>query len=165
MVADEGGYALHVNDLPLGSFTYSDQRSYSIDEAINRINLFLIPRRYTLVRSGELLSVISLDDETSVRQLEAMARVIKPEHLEGLGDQDVVKCFFPLGDLPQETAIEELKGLMLIREPTLLKNTNQLLVVDSAKKLRAVKEVLANLSLSERSGRSRKTVLGRRSEC
>lgn len=145
-LADEGGYALHVNDLPLGSFTYSDQRSYSIDEAINRINLFLIPRRYTLVRSGELLSVVSLDDETSVRQLEVMARVAKPEQLAGLGDQDVVKCFFPLGDLLQETAIEELSGLMLIREPTVLKHTNQLLVLDTAKNLRTVQAVLTSLS-------------------
>ncbi len=75
-LAESGGYALHVNDLPLGSFTYSDERFYTHDEAINRINMFLIPQRYTLVRSEKLLSVISLVDETSVRQLDAMAKTV-----------------------------------------------------------------------------------------
>ena len=76
-LAESGGYALHVNDLPLGSFTYSDERFYTHDEAINRINMFLIPQRYTLVRSEQLLSVISLVDEISIRQLDSMARTVE----------------------------------------------------------------------------------------
>ena len=145
-LAETGEYALHINDLPLGSFTYSDEKSYTLDEAINRINLFLIPKRYTLVRSERLLSVISLDDETSVRQLESMARIVSPAELDGLGSHELVKCFFPLGSISQDHALEELSSLMLLREPNVLSKTNQLLVLDTAAKLRMVLSVLNSLA-------------------
>lgn len=145
-LADSGGYALHVNDLPPGSFTYSDQKFYSHDEAINRINMFLIPQRYTLVRSERLLSVISLVDETSLRQLDSMARTVEVDQLRDLDSHELVRCLFPLGEIASEQAIEELRGLMLIREPSVLEHSNQLLVMDTASKLRSVQRILASMS-------------------
>ncbi len=59
-LATECDLALHVGNLPTGSFSYSDPNSFTHQEAIDRVNLFLLPQGFTLVRSGKLLSVIDL---------------------------------------------------------------------------------------------------------
>ena len=145
-LAESGNYALHVNDVPLGSFTYSDKRFYTHDEAINRINMFLIPQRYTIVRSENLLSVISLVDETSVRQLDSMAKMVTVAELKNHDSHELVKCLFPLGNTASDHAIEELSGLMLMLEPIVLNHSNQLMVTDTAGKLRLVAKVLTTLA-------------------
>ncbi len=75
-VANQSGLALHVGDLPPGSFTYSDSSTYDVAAAIDRINLFLLAEGYTLVRSGELLSVINLSDKRSLQQLDLLAKQV-----------------------------------------------------------------------------------------
>ncbi len=145
-LADEADLALHVGDLPTGSFTYADSRSYTPNEAIHRINLFLIPQRYALVRSGKLLSVVNLDDSNSVRQLDAMAETVDATSLNKLESHHLVKCLFALGNIAPEQALEELNGLMLIREPVVLQNTNQLLVTDTAGKLLMVQRLLTGIA-------------------
>ena len=145
-LAEQADLALHVGDLPTGSFTYTDARSYTPNEAIHRINLFLIPQRYALVRSGKLLSVVNLDDSNSVRQLDAMAETVDTTALKQLESHHLVKCLFALGNIAPEQALEELNGLMLIREPVVLQNTNQLLVTDTAGKLLMVQKILTGIS-------------------
>src|SRR6185369_11946558 len=56
-LAHNADLALYVGTLPTGSFTYSDDRLYTADEAIDRMNVFLIPQKFSLVRSGKLLAV------------------------------------------------------------------------------------------------------------
>lgn len=151
-LADSAELSLHVSDLPPGSFTYSDKRVYSPPEAIDRVNLFLIPQRYSLVRSGTLLSVISLDDERSVRQLDAMAQAVDPQELANLPANELVKCLFPLGSIQPEDALRDLDGLLLLREPVLLRQTNQLLITETAGKLRMIQRILASLATVAGSG-------------
>ncbi len=150
-LSDEAGLALYVGDPPPGSFTYSDTRAYTVDQAISRINLFLIPQRYSLVRSGNILSVISLDDERSVRQLDVMAETVTVEQLAKRRKNDLVKCLFPLGQIAADHALEELSGLMLVREPTVLANTNQILLTDTVAKLLMVKQILNTLEAPDES--------------
>ena len=145
-LAEWADLELHVDTLPTGSFTYSGKEVYSADEAMNRINLFLIPQRFSLVRSGNLLSVISLDDQRSIRQLDAMAVTVRAEELADRGNHELVKCLMPLGEAESNRVLQELGGLMLIRQPVVLPNTNQLLVTDTAGKLRMVQEIIASMT-------------------
>ena len=66
-LADDAKLALHMSETPTGSFTYSDPRTYTHDEAIARINLFLLGQGYTIVRSGKLMSVINLENPRSMQ--------------------------------------------------------------------------------------------------
>jgi type II secretory pathway component GspD/PulD (secretin) len=141
-LADESDLALHVGDLPTGSFTYSDPNSFSHQEAMDRVNLFLLPQGFTLVQSGRLLSVINLGDPRSVRQLDALAKMVSVEQLDQLKDHDVVKCIFPLGKLKAEDAVEELSALNLMMTPAVFNKTNQLMITDTAGKLKNVKAIL-----------------------
>jgi type II secretory pathway component GspD/PulD (secretin) len=141
-VAEKSDLALQVGTLPTGSFTYSDPRAFTHQEAIDRINLFLLPQGFTLVRSGKLLSVINLGDPRSMQQLAALAKLVTVEQLDQLHSHDVVKCIFPLGDLEAEDAVEELTALKLMTTPAAFLRTNRLMITDTAENLKNVKAIL-----------------------
>ncbi len=140
--ADSADLALHVGDVPTGSFTYSDPNSFTPDEAMNRLNLFLLPQGFTLVRSGQLLSVINLADPRSLQQLDSLAKYVTIEQLQNANDNDVVKCIFPLGELDAEDAVDELSALKLMLAPAVFNKTNQLMITDTARKLKNVKTII-----------------------
>ena len=141
-LAESADLALHIEELPTGSFTYSDPNSFTSQEAIDRINLFLLPRGFTLVQSGKLLSVINLSDPRGQQQLDTLARLITLDQLEEANDHTVVKCIFPLADLDAEDAVEELSVLNLMTTPAVFARTNQLMITDTAGKLKNVKQIL-----------------------
>lgn len=141
-LAESADLALHVGELPRGSFTYSDPQTYTPQEAIDRVNLFLLPEGYTLIRSGRLLSVIDLSDPRSSQQLNALARMVTIDQLDELEDHTVAKCFFALGELKPEEAVEELSALELLRPPAVFNRTNQLLIVDTVARLKNVRSIL-----------------------
>lgn len=141
-VAEEGDLALHLNEVPTGSFTYSDPSAFTHAEALDRINLFLLPEGFTLVRSGQLLSVINLGDQRSMQQLDAMAELVTLEDLPDRSRHEVVKCMFPLGDIEPEEAVQELSVLKLMTTPEILEKTKQLIIIETAAKLRSVKAIL-----------------------
>jgi type II secretory pathway component GspD/PulD (secretin) len=143
-LADSADLALHTADLPTGSFTYFDQNQFTPQQAINRVNLFLLPEGFTLVRSGRLLSVVNLADRRSTQQLDSLARLVSPDQLESLDDFDLVKCILPLGELDAEDAIEELSGLNLITTPAIFPRTNQLLITDVAEKVRSARNIISS---------------------
>lgn len=148
-LADESGMALHVGNLPAGSFTYSDPSDFTIDEAISRINLFLIPQGYSIVKRGSLLSAISLVDPRSLQQLDALATPTPITQLDQRSEHEIVKCMVPLGNVVADEAIAELKPLSLMIAPVLLPKSNQLIVTETAGKVRSVLDVLRALDVPE----------------
>lgn len=148
-LADEGGLALQMSELPTGSFTYSDPRVFTHAAAIDRINLFLLPEGFTLVRSGQLLSVINLGDQRSMQQLDAMAEFVTTADLKDRNRHEVVKCIFPLGDIDPEEAVQELSVMNLMTTPEVLGKTKQLIITDTASKLRSVQAILSKFTPDE----------------
>ncbi len=140
--ADSADLALHVGDVPTGSFTYSDSNSFTPDEALDRLNLFLLPQGFTLVRSGRLLSVINLSDPRSLQELDSLAKYVTVEQLQDANDNDIVKCIFPLGELDAEDAVDELSALKLMLAPAVFGKTNQLMITDTARKLKNAKTII-----------------------
>lgn len=141
-LADQCDLALHFENLPTGTFSYSDFRGFTQQEAIDRINLFLLPQGFTLVRSGRLLSVINTSDPRSLQQLDALAEFVGAEALDSRLDHDVVKCLFPLGQLKAEDAVEELSAISLMTTPKIFSKTNQIMITDTIAKLKNVKKIL-----------------------
>lgn len=141
-IADEADLALHVGEVPTGSFSYADPSLFTVEEAIDRINLFLQPEGYAILRSGRMLSVVNLGDPRSKQQLDALARMVEPEDLANLPDHDVVRCLFPLGEIDAQGAVTELEVLNLLVTPEILGRTNQILLIETVGKLRSVKKIL-----------------------
>jgi type II secretory pathway component GspD/PulD (secretin) len=151
-VANQADLALHVGEVPTGSFTYSDPDSFTPQEAIERINLFLLPQGFALIRSGRLLSLINLSDARSTQQLEALARTVSIEELQQLDRHDVVKCIFALGEIDAQDAVEELNPLQLMTTPRIFSKTNRIMVIDTVGKLNSVKAILDAFEPSELDG-------------
>ena len=149
LLADEADLALHVGELPTGSFSYTDPRTFTIDGAIDRVNLFLLPQGFTIVRKERLLTVINLSDPRSMNQLNAMAEMVTTDELSSRGRNDVVKCLFRLGDIDASEAVDELATLNLMTTPKVLSKTNQLLITDTVGKLTEVKTILSAFEPSE----------------
>jgi hypothetical protein len=116
-LAEESGMALHVGDVPAGTFSYTDPDPFTTDEAIARLNLFLIPEGYAIVRRAKLLSVIALGEPRSLQQLDALAMLTPIEELDRRGDHEVVKCIIPLGEIIATEATAELQPLTFITTP------------------------------------------------
>lgn len=141
-VAEEADMALQYGEMPTGSFTYHDAGVFTPNEAISRINLFLIPQGYSIVQTGNLLAVVNLGDARSLAQLDALAELVSPDQLASLDQQDVVKCLFKLSELDAGDAVDELSALQLMTTPKVLSKTNQLMITDTVAKLLAVRAVL-----------------------
>ncbi len=141
-LANESGLALHVTELPGGTFTYADPNQYTATGAIDRINMFLLPDGFSLVRAQGLLSVLNLRDSRSLQRLDSIARTVTPEDLSSLDDHEVVKCFFPLMELRSSDVTTELSRMQLMTEPTALEASRQLVIIEVARKLRNVQIVL-----------------------
>ncbi len=55
----------------------------------------------------------------------------------------MVKCLFALGEINADEAVDELSALNLMSTPKILSKTNQLMITDTAAKLRNIRTVLA----------------------
>ncbi len=158
-LCEAGDLALHVNELPAGSFTYSDSEYFTVSEAISRLNLFLIPQGYVAVRRGRLLTVITLGDSRSLQQLDAIAENVTLEELEALDAHQVVKCFVPLNEINPADAIAELQPLALMTAPVSLPKSKQLLVTETVAKMRSVVQIISGMAAPEESSIVRSFVL------
>jgi hypothetical protein len=158
-LCEAGDLALHVDELPAGSFTYADSEYFTVSEAISRLNLFLIPQGYVAVRRGRLLTVITLGDSRSLQQLDAIAETVSIEQLEGLDAHQVVKCFVPLDEIDPADAIAELQPLALMTAPVSLPKSKQLMVTETVAKMRSVVRVLSGMTPPEESSVVRSFVL------
>ncbi len=59
-VADQAGLSLNMGSPPPGTFNYSDDREFTVDEAIDLLNRVLLSKGYTLQRNDRLLMLINL---------------------------------------------------------------------------------------------------------
>lgn len=137
-------------EMPGDYLNLRTQRSYTLEEARDLINRHLLDRGYTLLRQGEVLSVVNL------KKLDpALVPRIAPAALDEHLDHEFVKVLFPLDSLMAEAASEELKPLLSPNgRLSPLKKTNRIEVLDTVANLREVRSVLA----AEQSSGSRQRV-------
>ncbi|MCA9193731.1 MAG: hypothetical protein KDB03_18290 [Planctomycetales bacterium] len=141
-LAVQSDLALHINDLPQGTFTYLDPSEYSPEEAIARVNLFLIPEGFAVIRSEKLLTVLGLNDTTSLQQLDALARPVVAGELENQPKYDLVKVVWALDKLSPSLVVAEIQPLKVILPPVVLPNSNQLVIVETVEKQRLIGELI-----------------------
>lgn len=149
--ADEADLSLQLDQVPIGSFTFTDPtRSYSIDEALDVINLSLIKRGYAVVRRGRLLQVIDLEADNANKLISEIAELVKPDQLDERGRSDIVSAVFPLGSLTPDAAKVEL-ALMIgpWGRVIVLDSARQVKVTETASKLIAIRDLLKSTAMSE----------------
>ena len=147
-IADQADLALQLDTIPAGTFTYSDPtRGYNVSEGMDVVNLALMKRGYTLVRRGRVLELIDLEVENAEELISEIAELVRPEDLDSRGRSDILSCVFPLGSMTPDQAREELS---LMKGPwgrvVVLESARQVKVTETASKLIAIRDTLANAS-------------------
>lgn len=150
-LAGISGLSLDWQELPGDHLNLRTQREYSLDEARDLLNQHLLARGFTMLRQGEVLTVVKLEklDPALVPQVDA-------KDLDTRDPHEFVQTTFPLDWLPAPTAEEELKPLLSPKgKLTKLTTTNRLHAIDVVANLRAVRDLLTE----EQSGRGRERLV------
>jgi type II secretory pathway component GspD/PulD (secretin) len=138
--AEQEGLTLVMNQVPPGSFTYNDNRTYTAAEAIDLLNSVLLTRGYTLVRRERMLTVLQLSDSIPI---ELIPRVTL-EELPARGRFELVSVLFPLGKRPVDAVLNEVQPYLgSYGRVVPLPQSRQLLVVETAGKMETI-NVLIN---------------------
>jgi type II secretory pathway component GspD/PulD (secretin) len=137
-LADASSLSLDWQTLPGDALNLRTQRPYSIEEARDVINRHLLARGYTMLRHGELLSVVKIEDLNP-----GLVPRVRPEDLDDRLPHEFVKVSFPLDWLIAEKAVEELKPMLSPNgKLTALSATNRLEAVDAVVNLMEIRTVL-----------------------
>jgi len=138
--ARQEGLTLVMNQVPPGTFTYTDTRSYSAAEAIDLLNSVLLTHGYTLVRREKMLTVLELSNSIPI---ELVPRV-ELEELPSRGRFELISVLFPLGNRPVDAVIKEVQPYLgSFGRAIALPQSKQLLVIETAGKMDTI-NVLIN---------------------
>jgi type II secretory pathway component GspD/PulD (secretin) len=139
-IAKVSHLSLDWQELPAGFLNLRTQQTYTIEEARDLINRHLLDRGFTLLKHGEILSVVNIKklDPSLVPRLE-------PEELAEARPHDFVRVSFALEWMTAETAVEELKSLISPNgKLTALKSANRLEAIDAVANLREIGKLLGD---------------------
>ena len=137
-LADASGLSLDWQELPGDALNLRTQHPYTIDEARDVINRHLLSRGYTMLKHGELLSVVKIDKLNP-----GLLPRVSPEELDKRMPHEFVKVSFPLDWLIASKAVEELKPMLSPNgKLTALTSTNRLEAMDAVVNLRELRTVL-----------------------
>jgi type II secretory pathway component GspD/PulD (secretin) len=147
-VAKESGLSLQINDLPPGTFSFTDpKRTYTPREALDVINEILLRTGYAVVRKGQMLYTLNYESDAAKKFIDEMSELITLDQLDQRSSYDIVKAFFGLGSLPVDAAQQELEKLVgpggvVVVFPT----TRMARITGTAKKLREVRTHLDSIN-------------------
>lgn len=140
--AQQADLSLVADAPPPGTFNFSDDREYTAAEGIDLLNGVLLTKGYTLVRRGRMLMLINLEDGIPPN----LVSTITPEALETKGEYELVSVLFNLDRLKPEEAEVEIKRLLGPQGSVVpLAKSRQILVTETAGRLRAIRSVLLRI--------------------
>ena len=138
VIADYSGMSLDWQQLPGDYLNFTTVREYTIEEARDEINRFLLARGYTMVIHAESLRVVKID-----KLNKAMIPRVTAEELDGRMPHEFVKVSFQLDWLVAEEAVKEFKPMLSPNGKMFpLTTTNRLEAIDTVLNLREVRDVI-----------------------
>ena len=140
-LAEISGMSLDWQELPGDNLNLKTQRKYTVREVRDLINRHLLARGFTLVRQGEMLTVVE------IKKLDpALVPRLEPDDLTKLDLHDqyeYAKVSFPLDWLLAEKAVTDLKPFLSRNgKLTAMAETNRLEAMDAVVNLREIHSLL-----------------------
>ena len=137
-LSDASALSLDWQELPGDSLNLITTREYTMEEARDLINRHLLSRGFTMIVTGEVMSIIKVKELNP-----AMVQRVTPEMLARLPDHTMCKVSFDLDWLIADEAVEELKPMLSSAgQIHKLSRTNRLEVIDTAISLRQLWELI-----------------------
>lgn len=143
--AKEAGLELDMDEPPTGTFNYTDPKPYSVTQALDVINGYLLKRGYILVRRDNFLVVANL--AAGPIQPNLIPQVSLSE-LPKRGRNELMCVIMPLGNISAKEAAEEIKDLLgpyPQGKAVPMVAANKLFVTDIGANLRQIQEVLSGM--------------------
>ncbi|MCS7236724.1 MAG: hypothetical protein NZ899_00455 [Thermoguttaceae bacterium] len=138
-LAEQAGLSLVMEGPPHGTFNYSDRRAYTVAEAIDLVNSVLLTKGYVLVRRGQMLILVNLQDGVPPN----LVPIVPESELDKRGEHELVSTVFSLSRLSVDEAQQEIRSLLGPQgSVVVLPKAQQLLVTDTAGRLRMIRDVL-----------------------
>jgi type II secretory pathway component GspD/PulD (secretin) len=139
-LADSSKMTLDWQTFPEGEFNLSTQQSYTLDEARDLFNMYLAARGFTLLRHGEVLSLVKLDKLNPI-----LVPRVESQELDARDPHEMVRVSFPLDWLVAEEAVKELSPMLSpFGKLNALKATNRIEALDTVVNLKAVRALLTH---------------------
>lgn len=144
--ADTAHLSLDAEEIPLGTFTYRDDRVYTVEEAIDLLNSSLLTRGFTLIRRDRMLKVLNYEGEIPPE----LVTLVNVEDLDKRGKYEYVKCLFPLARMTAKDAADMVDPFLApYGQVVPFPNARQILVVETGGKLRAIRDMIARVEKPE----------------
>ncbi len=138
--ADESDMSLEWVELPEGEFNLVTEKTYSVSESLDILNMHLISRGFTLTRRDQILVLLKLDENFDTTLIPR----VQLNELDDLGSFDFVKVSFALDWMLAESAVNELAPMLSPYGRLVpLSRTNRIEAMDIAGNLREVRDLLA----------------------
>lgn len=136
-------------EAPLGTFNYTDNRSYTPSEALDLLNSVLLTKGYTLLRKDRILFVVNLADLEGGIPPNLVTRVT-PEELDERGEYEIVSVLFPLTKMTPEQAEAELRPLLgRPGEMVILPLSKQAWITATGGRLKTIRKVIQAVDAPE----------------
>jgi type II secretory pathway component GspD/PulD (secretin) len=133
-LAEEAGYALEMKANPAGVFTYTDPAGHSVGEAIDIVNGFLIREGFILLRHGQLMLLVSVDDVPT-----HLVERLTEEELEDRGRFELVSVEVAINEASAGDLATELQPLMTTLGKIIpVASANRMVVTDLRERLQEV---------------------------
>ena len=143
--------SLDMNEVPTGTFNYYDDREYTVPEALDILNGYLLRKGFVLIFRDRFLVVWNLDDPPPPN----LVPQVTPEELAKRGKNELLSVVIPLKGTDAATAAEDIKELIGPQGKVVpLPKINRLFVTDIGANLLKILELLEGLGKVEESKNS-----------
>ena len=136
LFADANDLTLDLNDVPPGTFNYYDtKKQYTMTQALDILNGYLLSKGYVLVRRDRFLVCVSVDTPIPPNIIPNVTMT----ELQKRGKNEILNLILPLTGLDADSVVGEVKELLGPQgKVSALKSTNSLVMTDTGSNLRRV---------------------------
>ncbi len=143
----KAGYTLQLLDIPPGTLTYADRKTYTPDEALDILHGYLLQEGFVMVKRDRFLVVLNVDKRPIPPNL---IPNVAPEDLAKRGSNELVNVIMPLQNAEADDVAEEIKALLGPQGKVVpLPTSNAIDVTDTAATVKRVHRLVQNIAAGE----------------
>lgn len=140
LFAEANDLSLDLNDVPPGTFNYWDNQKYTMTEALDVLNGYLLSKGYVLIRRDRFLVCWNIAENPVPP---SVVPNVTEEQLLERGKNELLTLILPLDGLDAEKIVTDVKELLgPLSKAHAVKSTNSLVLTDIGSNLRWVNNLL-----------------------
>ncbi|MDB5348054.1 MAG: NolW domain protein [Schlesneria sp.] len=139
LFAEAAQWTLDLNEVPPGTFNYYDDKTYTVTEALDVLNGYLLPKGYALVRRDRFLVALNIDNGIPP----GLLPTITVDELAKRGVNELLIVDVPLEGFEVDKIVGEVKELLSPwGKIAAMKQTNSLNILDTGSNISRIIRLL-----------------------